>query len=96
MDKQLSISHTKIMIERCVFNIAKVKGLVDQISKYRKKWSEPQGRYLEEPQENISEHYADAFRYVAQAVGHLETVSSMKGAMDKHKKAVESRTRRVI
>ncbi len=96
MDKQLSISHTKIMIERCVFNVAKVKPLLDQISKFRKKWSEPQGRYLEEPQENISEHYADAFRYVAQAIGHLETVTSMKGAIDKHKKAVESRTRRVV
>lgn len=95
MDKQLSISHTKIMIERCVFNANKVKPLMDQLCKFRKKWSEPQGRYLEEPQENIAEHYADAFRYVAQAVGHLETVSSMKGALAKHKEVTESRYRKV-
>lgn len=95
MDKQLSISHTRMMIERCVFNVSKVKGLVDQLCKYRKKWSEAQGRYLEEPHENEAEHFADAFRYVCQAVGHLETVSSMKGALEKHKKVVESRAKRV-
>lgn len=96
MDQQMSISHSKIMIDRCVFNASKVKPLLDKMSKYRKKWSEPQGRYLEQPQENEAEHYADAFRYVCQAVGHLETVSSMSGALEKHKKVVESRYRRII
>jgi hypothetical protein len=96
MDVQLSISHTKMMIDRCVFNVSKVKPLLDQMGKYRKKWSEIQGRYLETPQENDSEHYADAFRYVCQAVGHLEAVTSMSGALDRHKKAVESRYRRVL
>ena len=95
MDKQLSISHTKMMIDRSVFNVNKVKPLLDQLVKYRKKWSEPQGRYLEEPQENKAEHFADAFRYVCQAVGHLETAVSMKGALEKHKIASESRSKRV-
>jgi len=96
MDLQLSISHTKMMIDRTVFNVSKVKPLVDQLAKYRKKWSELQGRYLEQPQETVAEHYADAFRYVCQAVGHLETVTGYKGALEKHKKIVESRHRRVI
>lgn len=94
-DIQLSISHTKIMIERCVFNVNKVKPLLDNIVKYRKKWSEQQGRYLDEPFDNIHTHYADAFRYVSQAVSHLETVSSNQGALAKHKEAVENRIKRV-
>lgn len=96
MDKQLSISHTKIKIDRSVFNAQKVKPLLDQLCKYRKKWSEQQGRYLEEPQENIAEHYADAFRYVSQAVGHLETVSSMSGALEKHRKVVGARNKIIV
>lgn len=95
-DVQLSISHTKMMIDRTVFNISRVKHLVDQLSKYRKTWSEIQGRYLEKPQETVAEHYADAFRYVCQAVQHLETVSSYNGALEKHRKVTESRYRRVI
>lgn len=96
MDLQLSISHTKIMLDRCVFNSTKVKALIDQLCKYRKKWSEQQGRYLEVPQENSSEHYADAFRYVAQAIGHIEAAQSLSGALDKHKKVTENRYRRII
>lgn len=96
MDKQLSISHSKIMIDRCVFNVNRVKPLLDQMAKYRKTWNESQGRYLEEPYHNLASNYADAFRYVAQSVGHLETVSSYKGALDKHRKVVENRTKRVL
>ena len=36
-------------------------------------------------------HYADAFQYAMQAVTHIETVSSMKGALEKHKAVVEKR-----
>lgn len=93
MDLQISISHAKIKLDRCVFNVSKVKTLLDKMSKYRKKWSEPQGRYLEEPQENEYEHYADAFRYLCQSVSHLETVSSMSGALEKHRKITASRNK---
>ena len=96
MDKQLSISHTKIMIERSVFNVSKVKPFLDKCSKYRKTWNEAQGRYLEEPYHNEASNYADCLRYVSQAVGHLETVSSMSGALEKHKNVVENRYRRIV
>lgn len=96
MDKQLSISHTKIALSRCVFNINKVKPLIDQISKYRKKWNESTGRYLEEPLHNEASNFADAIRYTIQAVGHIETVGSMSGALEKHKILTESRHRRII
>lgn len=96
MDKQLSISHAKVMIERCVFNVNRVKPLLDKMAKYRKTWSESLGRYLEEPFHNEASNFADAFRYLSQSVSHLETVSSMKGAIEKHKSVVENRYKRVI
>lgn len=96
MDKQLSISHAKVMLDRCVFNVNKVKPFLDKLSKYRKKWNESLGRYLEEPLHNDASNYADAYQYMAQAVGHLETVSSMSGAFEKHKKVVENRYKRII
>jgi hypothetical protein len=96
MDKQLSISHAKVMIDRCVFNVNRVKPFLDNLCKYRKKWNESLGRYLEEPLHNEASNYADSFQYLSQAVAHLETVSSMKGAIEKHKKVVENRYRRVL
>lgn len=96
MDKQLQISHARIKLERCVFNVQKVKPYLDQLAKYRKKWSEPLGRYLEDPYHNESSNYADCHQYMCQAVSHLETVSSLGGSLDKHRKAVESRSKVII
>lgn len=96
MDKQLSISHAKVMLDRCVFNASRVKTLLDNIAKYRKKWNESIGRYMEEPYHNEASNYADAYQYMCQAVAHLETVSSMSGSMEKHKKVVENRYKRVL
>jgi hypothetical protein len=96
MDKQLSISHSKLMIDRCVFNVNRVKPYLDMLSKYRKTWNEHLGKYMEEPLHNEASNHADSFRYLSQAVGHLETVSSMSGAIEKHKQIVENRYRRVI
>lgn len=96
MDKQLSISHAKMMIDRSVFNVNRVKPLLDKMAKYRKTWSESLGRYIEEPFHNDASNYADAFRYLSQAVSHLETVSSMKGALVKHKQVVENRYKRIL
>lgn len=95
-DKNLQISHAKIKFSRCVFGINKVKPLLDRISKYRKKWHEATGRYLDEPLHDINSNYADAFQYLCAAVTHLETVSSMSGALQKHKAVVENRQKRLI
>jgi len=94
MDKQLSISYAKNKLSRCVFNVAKVKTLLDNIVKYRKKWNEALGRYMEDPLHNEASNYADAFQYMCQAIGHIETVTSMGGAMEKHRKAVEGRIKK--
>ncbi len=96
MDKQLSISHAKIMLDRCVFNVSRAKPFLDKISKYRKIWNEAQGRYLEEPYHNDASNYADCFQYMSQAVGHLETCLSIRGSLDKHKQVVENRYKRII
>jgi hypothetical protein len=93
MDKQLSISHAKIMIDRCVFNVNKIKKFLDFICKYRKKWNEQQGRYMEEPYHNEASNYADCLQYMAQAVSHLESTSNLQGALEKHRRIVETRTR---
>lgn len=95
MDKQLSISHAKIMMARCVFNVSKTKPFVDQLAKYRKKWNESLGRYMEEPYHNEASNYADCYQYMTQAVAHLETVMGLKGAFDKHKRATEARCKMI-
>lgn len=95
-DKQISISYAKVKLSRCVFNLAKVKPLLDQMSKYRKKWIEERGMYIEEPYHNISSNYADAFQYLCQAVGHLEATGNISGSLEKHRLMVESRAKRVI
>jgi len=96
MDRQLSISHSKIMLNRCIFNVSKVKNFLDPVAKYRKVWHEPTGRYLEDPYHNEASNYADCFRYVCQAVGHLESASSLDSRLEKHKVITDARTRRVI
>lgn len=96
MDKQLSISHAKNKIERCVFNVTRVKPYLDKVAKYRKTWHEATGRYLEEPYHNDASDYADSFRYMCQAIGHLEVVSSMGGALDRHRKAVQGRSKVIV
>ncbi len=95
-DLNLGISHAKIMFSRCVFNINRVKPFLDMVGKYRKRWHEPTGRYLDEPYHDLSSNYADCYRYMTQAVSHLETVSSMSGSLEKHKAVVEGRLKRVF
>jgi hypothetical protein len=90
-DLNLAISHAKIKFERCVFAINKVKPLLDHLGKYRKKWHEPTGRYLDEPLHDVHSNHADCFRYAMQAVTKLETVSNLGGALDRHKKAIGMR-----
>ena len=94
-DLNLGISHAKIKFDRCVFNIAKCKPLLDHLNKYRKKWNEPTGRYLDEPYHDVHSNYADAFRYTCQAVTHLETVSNLGGSLDKHRQVVDSRRKQI-
>lgn len=90
-DKNFNISNAKLKIDRCVFNLNRVKPLIDQLRKYRKKWSEQYGKYIDEPFHDLASHYADSFIYAMQSVSHLETVGSMKGALEKHKAVVENR-----
>ena len=94
-DKNLNISNAKLKFERCVFNLNRVKPFLDQISKYRKKWSEQYGKYLDEPYHDTSSNYADCFQYSCQAVTHIETVSSMQGSLEKHKALTEVRRLRI-
>ena len=94
-DLNLGISHAKIKFSRCVFATNRVKPLLDHLGKYRKRWHEPTGRYLDEPLHDVHSNYADAYRYLCQGVTHIETVSNMGGAMDKHRAAVDLRRKQI-
>jgi len=90
-DKNLQINNAKIKMDRCVFAINKVKPLINYLNKYRKKWSEAEGRYLDIPLHSIDSNASDAYQYLCSAVDHIEKIGSFSGALDKHKKATENR-----
>jgi len=90
-DKNLQINNAKIKMSRSVFAMNKVKPLINYLSKYRKKWSEMNGRYEDSPYHGIESNASDAYQYLCSAVDHIEKVGSFSGALDKHKKATESR-----
>jgi len=100
-DKNLSISHAKIKFSRCVFSLKNLKkehgkpGLLEHLSKYRKKWHEPTGRYIDEPLHDVHSNFADAFRYVCEAVTKIEALTNRGDFMKKHQEAVESRKYRI-
>jgi len=91
MDKNLSINNAKIKLDRCVFALKRVKPLIDQMRKYRKKWSEQYGKYLDEPFHGLESNHADSFRYSMQAVSNIEKVGTFSGALQKHREATENR-----
>lgn len=95
VDRSLSISHAKSLISRCVFSSNRTRPLLNHLMKYRKKWSEQSGRYLDEPLHDIHSDSADAFRYLCQAVQLIERSGGNKGAVDKHRRAVDAR-RKII
>jgi hypothetical protein len=47
--------------------------------------------YLEEPMKSVHNHYADAFMYAMEGVGHIEAGKNTNNALEMHKKAVENR-----
>lgn len=95
-DKQLAIAHARSNLSRCVFNTKRVKKLLDNLSKYRKKWNEALGKYTEEPLHNDSSNHADAFIYTCQASYHIESGGNISGALQKHRDAVSSRNRKIL
>jgi len=86
-DLMMGINNAKNTLNRCVFNSNKTKLLISHLSKYRKQWSQSSGMYLEAPLHDIHSNGADAFRYMSQAINHLETVVTSSSAMEKHIKA---------
>ncbi len=89
-DRNIGIGNAINQINRCVFNERKCKELVEYLGKYRKKWSERHGKYLDDPYHDRASDYADSFRYAMQAVTHIDRVGDSSG-LNKHRKAVEQR-----
>lgn len=94
-DKQIQIGNAKAKFSRCVFALNKTRPLIEQLGKYRKKWSEAVGKFIDEPLHDSSSHFADSFCYMCQAINHLETISGKPDALAKHRAAVDSRIGRV-
>jgi len=94
-DKQPAIANARSKLDRCVFNIAKVKGLVDHLAKYRKQWSEQYGKYLDKPLHDEHSDFADSFIYACQAVDMIERGLSTKDALVKHREVVANRIKRL-
>lgn len=94
-DKQEMISYAKIKFNRCVFNVSRVKPFLDHLSKYRKKWNEATGRYLDAPLHDVHSDHSDCFQYLCLAVGHIERQINHTDALEKHKQTVESRRKHI-
>lgn len=94
-DKQIQINNAKTKLSRCVFNLTKVKPLLDRVSKYRKKWSEQYGKYLEDPYDDENADFADALMYALEAVNKIEVVGTMQGALEKHRNVVAGRSKMI-
>lgn len=80
-------------LDRAVFALKKVKKLLDMCCKFRKKWSEQYGKYLDEEYSGIEANYADSLIYAMQAVSHLEAVGDSKSALAKHRDVTENRVK---
>jgi len=94
-DVQPGIANARSKLDRCVFNLAKVKGLIDHLAKYRKQWSEQYGKYLDKPLHDEHSDPADAFRYACSAVDLIEKGVSQNSALEKHREVVASRKKRI-
>jgi hypothetical protein len=75
--------------------LPKTKKLLDHLCKYRKKWHEPTGRYLDNPLHDIHSNAGDSWRYVCMAVSKLEKSIDSGGALEAHRKAVDNRRFRI-
>ena len=90
-DKNINIANAKNKFDSCVFAINKTKELIDKLSKYRKKWSEQYGKYLDQPLHDGASDYADSFIYMCQAVNHLGAASNLRGSLEQHRRVTENR-----
>ena len=74
-DLNLGISHAKIKFDRCVFAIGRVKPLLDHLSKYRKKWSEQYGKYLDEPYHDVHCFTGDTLIETDEGMKRIDAIS---------------------
>jgi len=84
-DKQIQISHARNILRRCVFFMKRCNGLIKHLMKYRKKWSEQLGIYIDEPFDDAHADFADAFCYMARAVSHIEAAEKVSIGLEKHR-----------
>lgn len=89
------ITAAKIKFDRTVWYLPKTRELISHLGKYRKKWHEATGKYIDEPLHDINSHYADAYRYMAQAVSSIEAAGNASCDLEKHRQATAARARMI-
>ena len=68
------IQATRRLLNRCWFNVPRVRGGLDGLKNYRREWDEKRNVFYDKPIHDWSSHAADAFRYLA--LGMNETPMS--------------------
>lgn len=90
-DKIASIGNAIAHLRHCVFNEVRCGKYISHLVKYRKKWNESLGRYVDDPYHDIHSDYGDSFRYAMQAVAQLQKSGGSGKNLERHKKAVDKR-----
>jgi len=94
-DKKIQISHGRNMMRRCVFFMKTCSNLIKHLMKYRKRWSEQLGIYIDEPFDDAHADYADAFCYMARAISHIEASTKVQVGLKLHQDMKYSKKRLV-
>ena len=93
--KNVGIGNSVNKTRNTVFVERKTKEYITALSKYRKKWSEQLGRYLDDPYHDINSDYADSYRYAQQLADLIEKRGTASGALERHRETVASRSQRM-
>jgi hypothetical protein len=88
---ELGISHAQSKFARCVINGTRCAKLLEHLGKYRRKWCQTTGRFLDIPLHDIHSNAADSYRYLCSAVNSLEAATDSGDALEQHRRAVEGR-----
>ena len=95
-DRNAGIGAAVAAMRKTVISEKRCRDYIAHLQKYRKKWNEQLGRYVDEPLHDEHSDFADSFRYACQAAAQIDRVGSVvHGAMDKHRKAVASRAKQI-
>lgn len=87
-NKLIGIQQVRSILSKSVFDEQKCQKLVKHLESYRKIWDDRLGCYKSEPFHDEHSHAADAMRYLACGIRHVEGAS--RGSVDNDLKAIRN------